>query len=914
MNCRMNSSFSKRGGLAIAAFLVVLFGFSLAIASGLYHQVKVDVPGETALHDFLALGFDHSGMKYVAEEEYVELPLHDSEIKLLEQNGFNYAIVIHDLEAYYASRSDGLDMGGFRTFSEAVSFMNQLVSTYPSYCKMENIGSSHNGNTIWAMKISDNVNIEETEPEVLYTGLTHAREPIGMSICLDFAEWLLTNYGSNPTATNLVDNRQIWFIPVINPDGYLYNEQTNPNGGGMWRKNRRNNGGSYGVDINRNYTYMWGYDDNGSSPYPTSETYRGPSAGSEPETQTVMQFCEDHNFILALHYHSYGEYFLYPFGYNNSNTPDHSTFVEIADSATTFNGYAAGKAGDLLYPVNGDAVDYSYGEQETKNKIFGFTPEVGNSYDGFWPDPYRIPQLISLNHPVNVYIAELAGDILIFDFPDGFPETVNPDGGTTVRVVVSEAAQPGTGTLHYNYGSGYQQVAMTQVQPNVYDAVFPAIPCGSTVEYYFSVLDQDGDLRTNPADAPSTVYSTISAYGFITIFEDNFENDLGWTVENNCVDGQWERGIPAGGGERGDPPTDYDGSGNCYLTDNEYGNSDVDDGYTWLMSPTMDLSGYDDAMVYYGLWYTNNFGADPNNDLFKVYVSNNNGSSWILAETIGPVTTSGWFEYSFVVADYVTPNSTVKVRFEASDLNSGSVVEAGVDAFRVVVADCGGTPEPDVAIDMIPNDPPVTVPRGGHFLFTGILENNTQQYQLTDVWIMLQLPGGAQYGPLQQFNNVWLMPGQMMTVNNVRQDIPGYAPLGTYDYISYCGDYPSAKVDSASFPFTVTSGVAGNATGWNLSGWDPGGTILPTTTELHTNYPNPFNATTTISYQLPEDGKVKLEVYNLMGQSVATLVDSYNRAGYHDVSWDASTYSSGVYFYKLSVDNKVFVKRMTLLK
>jgi hypothetical protein len=182
------------------------------------------------------------------------------------------------------------------------------------------------------------------------------------------------------------------------------------------------------------------------------------------------------------------------------------------------------------------------------------------------------------------------------------------------------------------------------------------------------------------------------------MFADNFNTNMGWTVSGNALDGQWQRAVPAGGGDRGDPPTDYDGSGFCYVTDNADGNSDVDDGTTILTSPTLDFST-NDTKVSYARWYSNDAGDNPHADIFEVYLSSNNGASWVLAETVGPVEESsgGWFESAVWIADYITPSSQGKIRFQASDLGGGSVVEAGVDDFKILRPDC--TPIPTGTLD-----------------------------------------------------------------------------------------------------------------------------------------------------------------------------------------------------------------------
>ncbi len=172
---------------------------------------------------------------------------------------------------------------------------------------------------------------------------------------------------------------------------------------------------------------------------------------------------------------------------------------------------------------------------------------------------------------------------------------------------------------------------------------------------------------------------------YISIFTDNFETNKGWTVDDSgwLSDGSWERGVPVGD-DRGDPPTDSDGSGSCYVTENVR-EKDIDGGTTWLISPKIDLSGYKTVDCSFDVWYTNNFGSSPNSDHFYVDVSSDNGNSWSRALTIGPDTPQPeeWYTYSITIEDFISLTDSVKIRFEASDLGYGSVVEAGVDAVEI---------------------------------------------------------------------------------------------------------------------------------------------------------------------------------------------------------------------------------------
>ena len=283
-----------------------------------------------------------------------------------------------------------------------------------------------------------------------------------------------------------------------------------------------------------------------------------------------------------------------------------------------------------------------------------------------------------------------------FEFPNGRPDSVNSSGGTVFRVLIEDNGQNlanGTGMLHVDSGSGYEAFPMVQIGSDAYDAIFPATPCGVVVNYYVSVENSEGDTSSRPNDAPASFFTAISASSSTLVFEDDFETNMGWSVSGDATDGQWERAVPVGAGDRGDPTADGDGSGSCFVTDNMAGNSDVDGGSTTLTSPLMDASvgSGQEAVLSYYRWYDNAFGASPQADIFVVEISNDNGASWVELETVGPTgseASGGWVKKQFLISDVIVPTENMRVRFTASDLGEGSVVEAGVDGIEIQAVDC----------------------------------------------------------------------------------------------------------------------------------------------------------------------------------------------------------------------------------
>lgn len=254
--------------------------------------------------------------------------------------------------------------GEFHSSRELEQDLYALEDSYPNLIRISIIGESLEGRNIYALKISDNVHSDESEAEVIFIGCHHAREWISVEIPYLLAKYLVENYASDPQVQNLVDQSEIWIVPLLNPDGLEYSIHFYR----YWRKNRRDNrDGTYGIDLNRNYGYRWGIDNIGSSPYTFSSTYRGPSAFSEPETLAIRDLFAQRNFSSLISYHSFSQVILYPWGYTDQPSLDDLLLEQMATDMSTrmqaVNGniYGFMQAGEGFYLTNGDTTDWSYG-------------------------------------------------------------------------------------------------------------------------------------------------------------------------------------------------------------------------------------------------------------------------------------------------------------------------------------------------------------------------------------------------------------------------------------------------------------------------------------------------------------------------------------------------------------------------
>jgi len=392
-----------------AILVVMLFAQSItAESTSSDHErmvVRFGNPTKALIQEFLSSDYDVAAY---SPGLFLDIVVTKPEYDALRRRGFDVRITQTEKQLKsHLKKKDRDSLEGYRDYEQMLTELREIEAEHPDICKLYDIGDTwgktyaKKGNTaytefnheIWAMKVSDNAAKEEDEPGIYYMGVHHAREPISMEMTLTVLHHIVDNYGKDDTIRDRVNDTQIWFIPLLNPNGH---KVVTSESDVWWRKNIRDNnnnkafdvveeqfgGGPDGVDLNRNYGFGWG--PAGSSDDPADVTYHGPEPWSEPEIQAVKNLLDSHRFLAGITYHTYGELVLYPYGNDyDAAGPDREALEELAVNmakatpGTVFEqGYYDPGPGWGLYPTAGDLNDYSYGRHGT----FSYTIEMADEF------------------------------------------------------------------------------------------------------------------------------------------------------------------------------------------------------------------------------------------------------------------------------------------------------------------------------------------------------------------------------------------------------------------------------------------------------------------------------------------------------------------------------------------------------
>jgi len=808
--------------------VVFFFLISLSLfSSENYKQVKVS-PHQSTIKQIVELGIalDHADRTsdgdiafFVSDAEYLQMQQLNIQMDILIDDWYKYYSELKKLTPsekaeqlnqtamnYGVKNFEFGSMGGYYTLTEIYNKIEELLNNYPHLVgDLQILGQSHEGREIVSFKVSVNPNVDEDEPEVLYTALHHAREPESMMQMFYFIQYLIDNYETNDEVKYLLDNRALYFIPLVNPDGYKYNEDIQPEGGGMWRKNRSvNSNNTFGVDLNRNYGpyEYWNAPNGGSSTQPHQATYRGTEPFSEPELVAIKNFLNNRNIRACLNYHTYSNLLIFPYGAIQTETPDSNIFREFTDDMVSKNNYLAGTDMQTVnYSTRGNSDDYMYDGEPGRDKIFAMTPEVGGFDDGFWPPEHRIIPLAEENLYPNLYYASIVG---------GYPAVID-------MVISKEFLVPGDQVNIYplvrNKGldeSGNFNIRIKSLD-QIASIVSEDILSFESLESQNSILSKGFVVEfsniISPAAMASFEFSVIQdnlvrrkdtlnvRIGYTNIlFEDNADSlELFWISEGN--NDRWEK------------TSKYSVVGDYSYTNSKdgfYSNSS----YTTLtLRDEIKLTGFGNAFLNFQTRYHIENAYDGG----FIEISSDGGSSW--------------------------------------NVVGGNLSHPADDAF---------------------NHPNADINLGDPLYYGSLFSWKQQEIDLKDF---------VDNNILIRFSfcsdNYRVIDGWY--IDNIK--------IISYDITA------SAEDDDIQYEFA-----------------------------LEQNYPNPFNPSTTIAFTVPSDVKrqtsvVKLIVYDILGREVATLVNQKLQSGNHEVNFNASSLSSGMYFYRINVEGKFnSVKKMLMIK
>ena len=734
---------------------------------------------------------------------YFETWLSESEIAMLNKSGVPYEIMIKDWMDYYnsfqpltskqyndimkKSRDDYNvshsilgTMGGNLKWEELVAKLDSLRLQYPTLVSVKwSIGNTYEGRPMWTIRITKNPDAPTGRPEVWYNGVTHAREPGGMENVLYYVYWLVENYNINPIATYILNNREIYWTPIINVDGYYYNQTTNPTGGGMWRANRHITSGSCGpVDLNRHFgTYnFWNSSNGGSSTDPCSGgsgTYRGTYPMVEPELVNWKNFENSRNFKCEMDYHTYGNYLIKPYSWcDPTPVPDDDIFNEYAAEIVANNHFTYGTPLQTVgYTVRGGSTDWVYSNDSTGHSqhIIVFSPEVG--VIGFWSNAANITAEAQTCFFQNQLMSLVAGGYAGYKSATFNKTSYLQNENGNCKVVFRNKGLSNAQNIKVMFTPVSSSSYIT-IPTQVYTKGSLASRTSDSATFNFTVG------AACPNNTSLTVRLRILQNDTIPMYDQNLSIFVGtgYTILRDSAEN---------GTSNFPTMTNWSIVTNKYLSPtHSFKGACANNSVNQMISIPLNVQAY--PAVY--LNFYQKYALETGYDYGFVDVSSNNGSTWQRIASFNGVDSSSWKLQSYNISSYVLGSTNMLIRFRDS---------------------CDGSTN-------------------------------------WDGWY----------------------------IDNI--NVTGFKPAPT--------------------------GIVNNTN------------TVPDKYALEQNYPNPFNPSTQISYSVAKEGLVKISIYDILGREIKSLVNDVKTPGYYAVDFDASSLSSGFYFYRMESGYFVDTKKMTLIK
>jgi hypothetical protein len=896
---------------------------------------RIAFQDDTSLRELSALNLDVVRSS-VGDGNSIEVFLNEDEVALLKALGYSVNDIPYRAREMYLklkAETIGTDdpMREYHTYDEMLTELQDIATMNPDICELYNIGPTVQGRALWFMKISDNVDVEEDELEFKYISTMHGDEPVGTEMCMYFINLLVDEYGVDPELTELVDETEIWIMPLMNPDGNAMGIRYNANG----------------VDLNRNFP------DRVDDPVNTT-------AGREIETANVMNWNFDHQPVFSANFHTGALVANYPWDHcfdpqaNHAYTDNQDWILPAAEAYAFYNtpmwnnNWGPFNNGTVngadWYQMSGGMQDWNYhwmGDMDITMEISNIGWPSSSSIPGYWEDNRQsmieymkfahrgvrgivsdavtsLPLLAEVEvvgrSDFTAYTDPDIGDYHYPLMPGTYAVDVNSFGYwpahlTDIEVLEGDpvrhdvALEPAdlmtfSGTLHNPSGGGLS-AALTLL-----DSPYETVETNASGEFSFvNVYEGEYGLRiinlndNAVIDFPIILESSmdpLELWGPVSIFADGFESGLtNWSVQ-----GTWGTSGNAYSGALSaadSPGGSYGNNLNIALTCNNL----------------IDLSSYDYATLSYYV----TFNCETNYDSLFAEISTG-GPVWNKVNYHN--SRQDWWSLETCNLSEFLTSANVQMRFRLQ--TDGSVTRDGgfVDEVHVGAASLSPISQ-TIDITLTPYGTPIQIgPSGGSFDFNIAISNFGGTAVTSDVWTDVTLPGGTQYGPILGPVNVTLTAGQVIDRDRT-QEVPGNAPAGMYTYHAYIGEYPGIVQAEDSFTFEKTGQEDSGFDHWFNTGDEFVAAMAPEKAQpeefiLAQNYPNPFNPVTVIHFAVPQAAHVNLKVFNSSGQAVTTLLDGRREAGWHEVTWDASNLATGLYIYNLDAGDRTLNRKALLIK